>query len=100
MLKQDESEQLNVLKREITIVNKLGLHARAAAKLVTLASSFESDIQLLRGDREVNCKSIMSVMMLAAAKGTRLEIRACGADAEQALERLERLVIGRFGEDE
>ena len=100
MLKRNEPEQLNVLKREITIVNKLGLHARAAAKLVTLASSFEADIQLLRGDREVNCKSIMSVMMLAAGKGTRLQIRACGADAELALERLESLVLGRFGEDE
>jgi phosphocarrier protein len=89
-----------VLKREITIVNKLGLHARAAAKFVTLASRFNSDIRLLRGDREVNGKSIMGVMMLAAAKGSRLEICAAGEDAPQALDCLEALVQQRFGEDE
>lgn len=82
------------------IVNKLGLHARAAAKFVTLASSFEADIRLCKGKREVNGKSIMGVMMLAAARGTQLEIHAAGADAEQALDCLEELICQRFGEDE
>ena len=88
------------MKREVTIINKLGLHARAAVKFVTLASKFEADIRLLRDKREVNGKSIMGVMMLAAAKGTRLEIQACGADAAQALNRLEQLILQRFGEEE
>ena len=88
------------MKREVTIINKLGLHARAAAKFVTLASRFEADIRLLRDKREVNGKSIMGVMMLAAARGTRLEIHACGADATQALDSLEQLILQRFGEDE
>ena len=89
-----------MLKREVTIVNKLGLHARAAAKFVTLASGFASEISLQRGDRQVNGKSIMGVMMLAAGKGTRLEICAIGEDAQQALDRLENLVQQRFGENE
>ncbi|HXH04476.1 MAG TPA: HPr family phosphocarrier protein [Candidatus Competibacteraceae bacterium] len=89
-----------MLKREITIINKLGLHARAAAKFVTLAARFASDIRVQRGNRVVNGKSIMGVMMLAASKGTQLELRACGEDAEQALEHLTQLINQRFGEDE
>ena len=89
-----------ILRREIVIVNKLGLHARAAAKLVTLASRFASDIRLVKGQREVNAKSIMGVMMLAASRGTQLEIQASGEDAEQALERLAELIQQRFGEEE
>ena len=85
---------------EVTIINRLGLHARAAAKFVTLASGFESDIRLQRGEREVNGKSIMGVMMLAAGRGTRLKIVADGRDAEEALARLEELIRSRFGEDE
>ena len=88
------------MKREVTIINKLGLHARAAAKFVTLASKFEAEIRLLRDKKEVNGKSIMGVMMLAAARGTHLEIQACGADAEQALDCLENLILQRFGEEE
>ena len=88
------------MRKEITIINKLGLHARAAAKLVTLASEFESDIQLARGSRQVNAKSIMGVMMLAAGKGTNLELIATGADEEAAVHRLEKLVMERFGEGE
>lgn len=88
------------MKREVTVTNKLGLHARAAAKFVTLASKFEADIRLLRDKKEVNGKSIMGVMMLAAAKGTRLEIQACGTDAAQALDSLEQLILQRFGEDD
>lgn len=89
-----------VLKRDVIIINKLGLHARAAAKLVTLAARFACEIQLIKGTRQVNAKSIMGVMMLAAAKGTPLQIHACGEDAEQALEHLVELVQQRFGEDE
>ncbi|MCB1920334.1 MAG: HPr family phosphocarrier protein [Gammaproteobacteria bacterium] len=89
-----------VLKREVVIINKLGLHARAAAKFVTLASRFDADIRLLRNGREVNGKSIMGVMMLAAACGTRLELCAGGPEAEQALEHLEELILRRFDEDE
>jgi phosphocarrier protein len=76
------------------------LHARAAAKFVTVASAFQADIRLLRGSRQVNGKSIMGVMMLAASKGTSVEIQAIGEDAQQALDSLETLVRQRFGEDE
>ena len=89
-----------MLKREVVIINKLGLHARAAAKFVTLASGFDAEIRLRRGGREVNGKSIMGVMMLAAACGTQLEVHANGPEAEQALEHLEELVRRRFDEDE
>ena len=89
-----------MVRKEITIVNKLGLHARAAAKFVTLASSFDSDIRLTRANREVNGKSIMGVMMLAAAKGASLELSAEGEDEQQALSKLEQLIADRFGEAE
>jgi len=89
-----------VLKREVIVANKLGLHARAAAKLVNLASGFASDIRLQKGNREVNAKSIMGLLMLAASQGTRLEIHADGEDAEQALDRLEAFFQQRFGENE
>ncbi len=85
---------------ELTIVNKLGLHARAAAKLVTLASSFESGITIKRGEQEVNAKSIMGVMMLAASKGAVIEVSADGEDADEALVEIARLVQNRFGEAE
>ena len=89
-----------MVKQSLTITNKLGLHARAAAKFVTLASTFDSDIQLSRGSRTVNGKSIMGVMMLAASRGTELELTASGDDASQAVEEILQLVNGRFGEDE
>jgi len=89
-----------MLKRHVTIVNRLGLHARAAARFVTLASGFESEVQLLRGDREVNGKSIMGVMMLAAGKGTDLELVADGPDEHEALDKLAALIDERFGEAE
>ena len=85
---------------EVIIVNKLGLHARAAAKFVTLASRFESEVRVVRGGREVNGKSIMGIMMLAASRGTALEIVADGADEETALVQLSNLVAERFGESE
>ncbi len=87
-------------QREVTIVNKLGLHARAAAKLVTAASGFAAEIKLRRGEREVNGKSIMGVMMLAASQGTAIELVAEGEDAENALDTLAQLIADRFGEAE
>ena len=87
-------------RRTLTIVNKLGLHARAAAKLIDLASGFESRIRILRDDREADAKSIMRVMMLAASKGTSIEVVAQGADAAEAVDAIERLVAGRFEEPE
>ena len=86
--------------REVTIVNKLGLHARAAAKLVTTASGFAADIRLRRGEREVNGKSIMGVMMLAVSQGTTVELLADGEDADAALDALAALIADRFGEAE
>jgi len=89
-----------MVKREVTIVNKLGLHARAAAKFVTLASRFASEIQLARDDRQVNGKSIMGVMMLAAGRGTRVTLQADGEDEHAAIEELTSLIEQRFGESE
>jgi phosphocarrier protein len=89
-----------VVRRNVTVVNKLGLHARAAARFVTLASQFEAEILLARDNRQVNGKSIMGVMMLAAAQGTPLEIMASGRDEVEAVETLAALVQQRFGEME
>jgi phosphocarrier protein len=87
-------------QRPVTIVNKLGLHARAAAKLVTTASGFASLIEIEKNGQKVNGKSIMGVMMLAASRGTRLVITANGKDELEALDSLEKLVGARFGEQE
>jgi phosphocarrier protein HPr len=84
----------------IEIVNKLGLHARASAKLTQLAGGFKSEIWLSRSGRRVNAKSIMGVMMLAAGKGTMVLIDAEGPDAEQAIAAILQLVGERFGEGE
>jgi phosphocarrier protein len=89
-----------MIRKELDIVNRLGLHARAAAKFVNCATGFESHIQVERAGRRVNGKSIMGVMMLAAACGTRITIELDGADAEQAANALETLVAQRFGEPE
>lgn len=86
--------------REITIINKLGLHARAAAKLVSTASAFSSQVKVGYKDRMVDGKSIMAVMMLAASKGTNIELQADGADSEAAIEALVDLINRRFDEDE
>jgi phosphocarrier protein len=87
-----------MMRRSVTIINKLGLHARAAAKFVALASQYASDIKLVKNTAEVNGKSILGVMMLAAAKGTKLELVADGADEEMALDGLEELIKRRFDE--
>lgn len=84
--------------RELAIINKLGLHARAASKFVTVASQYDADIRVSKDGREVSGKSIMGVMMLAAARGSRIEVTAEGDDAEAALDALDELVRDRFGE--
>lgn len=89
-----------MIRRTITIINKLGLHARAAAKLVGLASHYESDIRLIKDTTEVNGKSILGVMMLAAAINTPLEIIADGPDEVEALDALEDLINRKFDEGE
>ena len=85
---------------EVEIVNKLGLHARASAKLTQLASGFQSEIWLTRNGRRVNAKSIMGVMMLAAGKGSTIGIETSGSDADTALQALLQLIAEKFGEDE
>ena len=89
-----------MLQKTTTIVNKLGLHARAAAKFVTQASLFDSEINLKRNGQNVNGKSIMGVMMLAAAKGTDVELIIDGSDEAQAMQSLLELIANRFGEAE
>ncbi|NQZ53903.1 MAG: HPr family phosphocarrier protein [Piscirickettsiaceae bacterium] len=89
-----------MIEQTFTIINKLGLHARAAAKLVTTSSQFEADIQVTRGERTVNGKSIMGLMMLAAAKGTEIIVSAKGDDAQQALLSIETLINDYFEEGE
>lgn len=87
-------------KAEAEIINKLGLHARASAKFTQTASRFESEVWVQRGERRVNAKSIMGVMMLAAAKGSSITIDTDGSDADEALAALLELVADRFGESE
>jgi phosphocarrier protein HPr len=89
-----------VIRRQVTVLNKLGLHARAAARFVTLASKFEADVKLIREGKEVNAKSIMGVMMLAAGRGATMELCASGPDAERAIAELAQLIQDRFGEVE
>jgi len=88
-----------VIEREIEIVNRLGLHARAAAKLVHLAGSFSCDVTLSQdGDGVVDAKSILGILLLAAGQGTRLWVRCDGSDEEQAMDAIAGLVADRFGE--
>ncbi|NWG86479.1 MAG: HPr family phosphocarrier protein [Hydrogenophilaceae bacterium] len=89
-----------MLEREVEVVNKLGLHARASAKLTKLASQFQSEVWLTRESRRVNAKSIMGVMMLAAAKGTRLKLEVSGPDEAEATTALIELIADKFGEGE
>jgi phosphocarrier protein len=87
-------------QKQVTIINKLGLHARAAAKFVTLASSFSSEIDISKDHQTVNGKSIMGVMMLAASRGTCLTLTINGDDEEAAAMSLVRLIDEKFGEAE
>ena len=85
-------------QREIEIITKLGLHARASAKLTQLAAKFDSDVQVTRNGRKVNAKSIMGVMMLAAGKGSKITIEIAGPDEVQAMEAICALINDYFGE--
>ena len=89
-----------MIKKNITIINKLGLHARAASKLVNCASQFESEVFIGRNGNRVNAKSIMGVMMLAASKGVELELEVDGGDEQACHQALVELIGSRFGEDE
>ncbi len=87
-------------KTKVTIINKLGLHARASAKLTKLASSFSCEVFMSRNGRRINAKSIMGVMMLAAGMGTDVEIETVGEDEDKAMHALVGLINERFGEGE
>ena len=89
-----------MLQREVEIINKLGLHARASARLTQVAGRFEADVWLSRNGRRVNAKSIMGVMMLAAAKGSTVLVETDGADEADAMDAVTALISERFGEDE
>ena len=88
------------ISKNIEIINKLGMHARAAAQFVQLASSFASHIEIEKDNRRVNGKSIMGVMMLAASKGSKVTLYASGEDEEESMNKLEDLINNRFDEDE
>ena len=94
--KQDKEKEVT---REMTIVNKLGVHARPAAMFVKIATRFDSEIYVEKDGEVVNGKSIMGMMMLAAGPGSKLHVRAAGNDASQALNELESLVKRKFDED-
>jgi phosphocarrier protein HPr len=87
------------IEKEIAIINRLGLHARPAAMFVRIASRYRSEIWVSKENEEVNGKSIMGLMMLAAGQGSKLRIRCEGPDAEKAMEELEDLINARFNED-
>ena len=89
-----------MIKTTATISNKLGLHARASAKLTKLAGSFPCEVWMSRGDRRVNAKSIMGVMMLAAGLGSQVEVETSGAQEQEAMDALLALINDKFGEGE
>ena len=90
---------MNFVAKELSITNKLGLHGRAAAKLVEVAAHFSSDIVLVRDGTEVDCKSILDVMSMACTQGTPVAVKACGEDADDALHAIEELFNNKFGEE-
>ena len=89
-----------MLQRDVEIINKLGLHARASAKLSQVANQFKSEVHLVRNGNKVNAKSIMGVMMLAAAKGSAIGIETSGPDESEAMQALIGLIQDKFGEGE
>jgi len=89
-----------MIQSRVTIVNKLGLHARAASRLVNCASGFSSQVWISRGEREINAKSIMGVLTLAASRGTELGLRADGSDEQAAIDAITALIADYFGEGE
>ena len=89
-----------MIQKEIQIQNKLGLHARAAAKLVHTAARFQSDVKVRKGTEEVDAKSILGILLLAAANGTKITVSANGSDEAEAMDCIEKLIIGKFDEAE
>ena len=98
--KPDQDQPAGAIVRQVEIVNKKGLHARASAKFVQIAEAFQATIDVTRGSETVGGTSIMGLMMLSAAPGTTITIRASGPEAEQAMDALCGLVANRFGEDD
>lgn len=96
---EKQAEQ-NMIKKKIEIVNRLGLHARAAMKLVNLASRYQSNILIRYNNREVDAKSIMNVMVLAASYGKTIELITFGNDEKEAMHAIEKLIKNKFGESE
>jgi len=92
--------KVRMLQQEIEILNKLGLHARASAKLTQLAASYKCEVMMSRNNRRINAKSIMGVMMLAAAKGATVSIETDGPDEVEAMQALQALINDYFGEGE
>lgn len=89
-----------MIEKEIEIINKLGLHARASAKLTQLAAKYQSEVWMTRNKRRVNAKSIMGVMMLAAGKGSKVMLETNGADEQECFDAIELLIQDKFGEGE
>ena len=89
-----------MIAKEIEIKNKLGLHARAAAKLVHTAARFKSSIKIKKGDEEVDGKSILGILLLAAGRGSTITVRAEGEDEAEAVDAIEKLIDGKFDESE
>lgn len=89
-----------MIERQTEIINRLGLHARAAAKLVHEANQFQSEVTIVKDGEEVDGKSILGILLLAAAQGTEITLRCEGSDEEEALAALAKLIAGRFGEDD
>lgn len=99
MKKTDKPTVANIVKREIEIINELGLHARPAAMFVKLANEFSCEITVEKGQEQVSGKSIMGIMMLAAGKGSKIRVIAEGPDAEEAVEEIKKLIQSKFGEE-
>lgn len=90
---------MKTITKTFTIINKLGLHARAAAQLVKTVNRFNSEVTISNKKQSVNAKSIMGVLMLAAAKGTQITVQVEGSDATESIEAIEELINNKFGED-
>jgi len=99
ILNRKGSADADKLEKEITIMNRLGMHARPAAMFVRIASRYRCDVWVEKEGEEINGKSIMGLMMLAAGQGSKLRLRCEGPDAEKAMEELEQLIADKFNED-
>ena len=97
--RKSASNRTDTIEKEVTIVNRLGMHARPAAMFVRIASRFRCEVWVEKEGEQINGKSIMGLMMLAAGQGSKLRIRCEGPDADKALEELEALIAGRFSEE-